>query len=229
MLLLVNEMFAVSNMSKLEPFDGNHCKRWFERMLFYLEAIHVNYVLFDDYVPANMPEPTHSASTLIYEKDNHICRGHILHYLSNSLFDIHYSYKSAKEIWEALRKKYSIKDVGTKKYVMGRFLDYKMSDNKPIMKQVHGYQNIVLEILAEGMVIDDAFQAATLIEKLSPSWKEYKNYWKHKKRDMSLEDLVVHIRIEESNREKDKNDLASELSSKANLVEQKKSGKTENL
>ena len=167
-------MFAVSNMSKLEPFDGNHYKRWFEHMLFYLEVIHVNYVLFDDCVPVNMPEPARSASALIYEKDNHICRGHILHYLSNSLFDIYYFYKSAKEIWETLRKKYSIKDAGTKKYVVGRFLDYKMSDDKPIMEQVHEYQNIILEILAEGIVIDDAFQVATLIEKLSPSWKESK-------------------------------------------------------
>ena len=56
-----------------------------------------------------------------------------------------------------------------------------------------------------------------------------KNYWKHKKRDMSLEDLIVHIRIEESNREKDKNDLASVFSSKANLVERKQPGKTKNL
>ncbi|KAL4598632.1 hypothetical protein ACB092_11G072200 [Castanea dentata] len=144
-------------MSKLEPFDGNYYKRWFEHMLFYLEAIRVNYVLFEDCVPANMAESAHFASALIYEKDNHICRGHILHYLSNSLFDIYCSYKFAKEIWEALKKKYSIEDAGTKKYVV------------------------------------DAFQAATLIEKLPPSWKEYINYLKHKKRDMSLKDLIVHI------------------------------------
>ncbi|XP_075669814.1 uncharacterized protein LOC142639538 [Castanea sativa] len=192
-------MSVVPDMSKHEPFDGNHYKRWFECMLFYLEAIRVNSVLFDDCVPANMAEPARSTSTLIYEKDNRICRGHILHYLSNSLFDIYCSYMFAKEIWVAMRKKYSIEDDGTKKYMVGRFLDCRMSDDKPIMEQVHEYQNIVLEILAEGMVIDDAFQATALIEKLPPSWKEYRNYLKHKKRDMSLEDLIVHIRIEESN------------------------------
>jgi guanylate kinase len=128
-----------------------------------------------------------------------------------------------------LKKKYSTEDVGLKKYVVGRFLDYKMTDDKPIMEQVHEYQNIVLEILVEGMVIDDAFQAAVLIEKLPPSWKEYRNYLKHKKRDMSLEDLVVHIRIEESNRQKDKNNLFNEFSSKANLVEQNQPGKSENF
>ena len=78
-------MSVIPNMSKLEPFDGNHYKRWSEHMLFYLEAIRVNYVLFDDCVPANMAEPACSASTLIYEKDNRICRGHILHYMSNSI------------------------------------------------------------------------------------------------------------------------------------------------
>ena len=91
-------MSAILDMSKLEPFDGNHYKWWSERMLFYLEAIRVNYVLFDDCVPTNMDESACSASALIYEKDNCICRGHILHYLSNSLFDIYCSYKSAKEI-----------------------------------------------------------------------------------------------------------------------------------
>ena len=69
------------------------------------------------------------------------------------------------------------------------------------------------------MAIDDAFQAATLIEKLPPSWKEYRNYLKQKKHDTFLEYLIVHIRIEDSNQEKDKSDLASEFSSKSNLVE----------
>ena len=50
-------------------------------MLLYLEAIHVNYVLFDDCVLADMAEPARFVSALIYEKDNRICCGHILHYL----------------------------------------------------------------------------------------------------------------------------------------------------
>jgi hypothetical protein len=46
---------------------------------------------------------------------------------------------------------------------------------------------------------------------------------------MSLEDLVVHIRIEESHWQKDKNDLANEFFSKTNLVEQNQPGKSENF
>ena len=36
----------------------------------YLEAIRVNYVLFDDCVPTDMAELAHFASALVYEKDN---------------------------------------------------------------------------------------------------------------------------------------------------------------
>ena len=35
------------------------------------------------------------------------------------------TYNSAKEIWHALKKKYSKEDAGFKKYVVGRFLDFK--------------------------------------------------------------------------------------------------------
>jgi hypothetical protein len=61
-------------------------------------------------VPDDMFEPARTASIRIYEKDNRICRGHIMHYLSNSLFDIYCSYNSAKEIWVALKKKNSMED-----------------------------------------------------------------------------------------------------------------------
>uniref|UniRef100_A0A2N9FSN7 Retrovirus-related Pol polyprotein from transposon TNT 1-94-like beta-barrel domain-containing protein n=1 Tax=Fagus sylvatica TaxID=28930 RepID=A0A2N9FSN7_FAGSY len=223
-------MSTAPDMSKLEPFDGNYYKRWSERMLFYLESIHVDFVLFNDRVPDDVLEPTRSTSIRTYEKANRTCRGHILHYLSNSLFDIYCGYNSAKEIWDALKKKYSMEDAGFKKYVVGRFLDYKMVDEKPIMDQVHEYQHIVLEILAEGMKIDEAFQAAALIEKLPPSWKDYRNYLKHKKRELSMEDLVVHIRIEESNRLRDQIEHVNhDFIYKANMVEQKNQGKVGNV
>ncbi|GJS68982.1 hypothetical protein Tco_0701823 [Tanacetum coccineum] len=35
---------------------------------------------------------------------------------------------------------------------------------------------------------------------LHPSWIEFKTYLKHKRKEMSVEDLVVHLRIEEDNK-----------------------------
>jgi hypothetical protein len=39
---------------------------------------------------------------------------------------------------------------------------------------------------------------------LSSSWKEFKNYLKHKHKEMKLEDLIVRLRIEEDNRTSEK-------------------------
>ena len=43
-----------------------------------------------------------------------------------------------------------------------------------------------------------------VIEKLLEGWKDFKNYLKHKKKEMSLEDLVTRLRIEEGNRSSEK-------------------------
>ena len=44
---------------------------------------------------------------------------------------------------------------------------------------------------------------------------------KHKRKQMSLEDVIIHIRIEEQNRNRDNVEKTKELSSKANVVEEK--------
>ena len=41
---------------------------------------------------------------------------------------------------------------------------------------------------------------------------------KHKRKQMSLENVIIHIRIEKQNRNRDKVEKAKELSSKANVV-----------
>ncbi|GJW93085.1 retrovirus-related pol polyprotein from transposon TNT 1-94 [Tanacetum coccineum] len=53
---------------------------------------------------------------------------------------------------------------------------------------------------------------------LPPSWVEFKNYLKHKRKEMSVEDLVVRLRIEEDNKLAQKNTYAPD-SAKANMVE----------
>ncbi|GJT47457.1 hypothetical protein Tco_0956172 [Tanacetum coccineum] len=49
------------------------------------------------------------------------------------------------------------------------------------------------------MTLSETFQVAAIIEKLPPSWVEFKNYLKHKRKEMSVEDLVVRLGIEEDN------------------------------
>ena len=59
---------------------------------------------------------------------------------------------------------------------------------------------------------------ASIIEKLPPSWKEFKSYLKHKRKAMIVEDLIVRLRIEEDNRKNEKG-LISSMEAKANVVE----------
>ncbi|OMO62209.1 Zinc finger, CCHC-type [Corchorus capsularis] len=57
-----------------------------------------------------------------------------------------------------------------------------------------------------------------MIEKLPPGWKDFKNYLKHKRKEINLDELVVSLRIEEDNR---KPERRASMSAKANIVEHK--------
>ena len=50
------------------------------------------------------------------------------------------------------------------------------------------------------MSLSESFQVAALIEKLPKGWKEFKNYLKHKRKEISMDEYIVHLRIEEDNR-----------------------------
>ncbi|KAK4389970.1 hypothetical protein Sango_2060300 [Sesamum angolense] len=110
-------------------------------------------------------------------------------------------------------------DAGRKKYVVGKWLQFQMIDEKPIMDQIHEYENLVADVLREGMKMCEILQANVLLEKFPPTWSEYRNHLKHKKRDLTLQELISHMRIEEANRLKDEETSLSSLSIKANLVE----------
>ncbi|KAK3035284.1 hypothetical protein RJ639_034807 [Escallonia herrerae] len=127
---------------------------------------------------------------------------------------------NAKALWESLERKYKTEDAGSKKFVVGKFLDFKMVDSKTVISQVQEFQLILHDIHAEGMVLGESFQVAALIEKLPPTWKDFKNYLKHKRKEMKLEDLIVRLRIEEDNRQFEKKAGNYHQEAKANVVEQ---------
>lgn len=79
-------------------------------------------------------------------------------------------------------QEYCIEDAGTKKFVVAKFLDYKMIDSQPVIDQVEELQLIVHDVHAEGMVLPDAFTGASMIEKLPPCWKDFNSYLKHERK-----------------------------------------------
>ncbi|KAK4406311.1 Retrovirus-related Pol polyprotein from transposon TNT 1-94 [Sesamum angolense] len=100
-----------------------------------------------------------------------------------------------------------------------------MTDDKPIMNQVHEYKNLVADVLSEGMKMCDVLQANVLLEKFPPSWNEYRNHLKPKKKDLNFQKLISHMRTEEANHLKDKEISNSSISFEANLVESSPSRK----
>lgn len=65
--------------------------------------------------------------------------------------------KTTKELWSSLEKKYKMEDVGIKKFVIDKFLDFKMVDKKTIITQVQEMQFIHHDIAAEGIMLGESF------------------------------------------------------------------------
>ena len=68
-------------------------------------------------------------------------------------------------------------------------------------------------------MLSKTFQVAAIIEKLSPTWKDFKNYLKHKRKEMSIEGLIIRLLIEEDNRGYEKKGVHNPSKAKANFVE----------
>jgi len=68
------------------------------------------------------------------------------------------------------------------------------------------------------MTLSESFQVVAIIEKLPPLWRDFKNYLKHKCKDIKLEELVVRLGIEENNRKAEKGSMDGAIDPKVNIV-----------
>ncbi|RZB91539.1 Retrovirus-related Pol polyprotein from transposon TNT 1-94 [Glycine soja] len=124
----------------------------------------------------------------------------------NKPFRFEGPYKSAKLVWLGLEKKYDTQEVGTKKYVVSRYLKYQMTDDKLVESQSHEIQKIAHDIISEGMALDEQFQVVVIIDKLPPGWKDFKNLLRHKTKEFPLESLLTRLHIEEEAHRQDRKD-----------------------
>ncbi|XP_062079740.1 uncharacterized protein LOC133784392 [Humulus lupulus] len=148
------------DINKPFRFEGLHFKRWKQKMLFYLTMKKVAFVLtaLKPVVPEASTDKDNQTEREKQQKDldswvenDFLCKNFILNGLSDDLYDYYNSDKSAKEIWEALQKKYDTEEAGTKKYVVSRYLKYQMVDDKSVEAQSHEIQKIAHEIISEGI------------------------------------------------------------------------------
>nr|GEU42296.1 zinc finger, CCHC-type [Tanacetum cinerariifolium] len=193
-----------TNFGKLDKFEGHDFRRWKKKMHFLLTTLKVVYVL-----TTPMPELLEDAIVEAirirakWEYDDYICWGHILNGMSDSLFDVYMNVESAKELWDSLESKYMAEDSSSKKFFVSNFNSYKMVDSRPVMEQYNELLRILRQYTQHGLKIDESIFVSSIIDKLAPSWKDFKHTLKHGKDDLSLVQLGSHLRIEKSLRAQD--------------------------
>ena len=149
---------------KPEKFTGLDFKRWQQKMLFYLITLNLAKVLHEN-APTLKEGETDKQIMAVVEAWKHsdfICKNYILNGLDNMVYNVYSQVKTPKELWESLEKKYKTEDVGMKKFIVGRFLDYKMVDSKTVTSQVQELQIILHELHAEKMELSESFQVAAI-------------------------------------------------------------------
>jgi len=215
-----------SDFVKLEKFDGRNFICWQKKMKFLLTTLKVAYIL-------NIARPEEKDDETIavtrdrqkWDNNDYICMGHILNGMSDSLFDIYQSSISAKELWNKLETRYMQEDATSKKFLVTQFNNYKMVDNVSIMEQLHEIERILNNYKQHKLHMDETIIVSSIIDKLPPSWKDFKRNMKHKKEDISLEQLGNHLRLEEEYR-KQKDTKDQYTHEKAYVVEDGKSSES---
>ena len=199
------------DMVKLDRFDGSNFSRWQDKMKFLLTALKIFYILDPNLSPMpEEPKPSEDGTlpdqTKVdevrkqrkqREEDELLCRGYILNTLSDRLYEYFQQMKTAKEIWAALQFKYQAEEEGTNRFLIAKYLNFKMVDSKPLLLQIHELQVIVSKLISLKIEIPEAFQVGAIIAKLPPSWKEFGKKLIRKSEDISLEQLQKILRIEE--------------------------------
>ena len=91
------------------------------------------------------------------------------------------------------------------------------------MEQYHEMLQILGQFTQHNLKMDESISVAVIMDKLPPSWKEFKHTLKHNKEELNLVQLGSHLQIEETlrtqeldNNPKGKNQI---VSSSVNMVE----------
>jgi len=210
-----------------EIFDGKDFPRWRGKMEFFLRRLKLAYVLEKPCPEAPSSEVATDEATLIKEQiakwqdDDYLCKNYILGGMSNKYYDQYYiKCKFAKEICDTLKAIHLAEKASSKKFLVSNYMEFKMVDDKSITEQVQEFQLIANKIAISGIALDENFHVGAIFSKHPPSWKEYRSKLLHKKEDLTLEQLLQHLQIEQETRYRD-NNILKEPIMKAHVVEEK--------
>ncbi|PHT99360.1 hypothetical protein BC332_31703 [Capsicum chinense] len=198
-----NALPTMAPAEKPRKFLGIDFKRWQQKMFFYLTTLCLQWFTSED-APEN---------------------------------------QDIKGTMGTLERKYKTEDAGINKFLVAQFLYFKMIDSRSVISQVQELQVIIHDLLEEAiplkntlaeqiknvlnnhinyfvsLIVNDAFQVEAIVEKLPPLWKDFKNYLKNKCKEMTVEDLIVRLRIEEDNKDAERRSKGNSTINGAHIVE----------
>jgi hypothetical protein len=122
-------------------------------------------------------------------------------------------------LWDALTTKYGASDAGSDLYIMESFHDYKMVDNRSIVEQAHEIHCIAKELDHLKVVLPDRFVAGCIIAMLPSTWRNFATSLKHKRQEISVENLIASLDVEEKARATDTGSKGGEGHSSDNMVQ----------
>ena len=149
---------------------------------------------------------------------NNLFVGCLISVIDNRLVDVYLDMTDAKVLWDALTARYDAADAGSELYLMENFHDYKMVNNRSVVEQAHEVQCIVKDLELLKCSIPDKFVAGCIIAKLPSSWRNFATTLKHRRQEISVENLIASLDVEEKARKKDNGDQGQ---SSANMVQGK--------
>ncbi|XP_070672536.1 uncharacterized protein [Malus domestica] len=205
----MSETMALSAMNdgafwNLDKFDGTNFMRWKDNIRWMLMALNISYVLDPNLQP--IPEP-HDADTeqIIAnrkksEDDELMCRGHILNTLLNWLYNLFSTTHLQGKYGMLLKRSIHRRKKGTKKFIMFKFYEFTMTDGKSIVDQVQDLLLLITKLREVKIIVPDALQVGAIMSKLPPDWNKYRKQLLHMAEDISLQDLLKGIQIEEETR-----------------------------
>ena len=133
----IDMSISVSHGEKLEKFNGLNFKRWYQKMLFYLTTLNLVRFLTEEAPKLKHDERDIQVINVVdaWKHSDFLCRNYFVNVLTDSLYNMYTYKKTIKEIWESLDRKYKTKHAKAKKFVVGRFLNYKMVDSKTMVSR----------------------------------------------------------------------------------------------
>ena len=199
---------------KPSPFTGVHFKRWQTKTILWLIAMNVYWVAGGTPNGTITPEQEKA-----FRDATTVFVGAILSVIGDKLVDAYLHMRNAKELWDALEAKFGATDAGSELYAMEQFHDYRMVENRPVVEQAHEIQCFAKELELLKCVLPDKFVAGCIIAKLPPSWRNFATSLKHQRQEISVENLIGSLGVEENARAKDSHTKKVDGSSSANMVQ----------